>query len=346
MKISIIIPIYNVEKYIERCAISLFNQDYEDIEYIFVNDCSPDKSIEILDEVIQRYPNKETQVKIIHHTEKGGLVAAKKTAFDNSIGNYILYVDAKDWLEVDMISSLIRKADESNADIVACDYFLNRQGFQKYKKELYHEDLKQNFERLLLGAKISPYLWGKLVRRQLYSEEMFFIKRDNFANDWYINIRLFSEAKVISSVSKGLYHHWSKSPKHEFSRDISTLSLKEGIDAILDFIEKKDTHYLNLFKVGCFRFLFDTLSVEGLDVGRVVKKIFPKEKYYDIINSIPDWGYLKKITSYLYFWKLGIIAQPLFNSLEQIQSFTVRLKGLFRREREREREITFNLTAH
>ena len=79
MKVSILVPIYGVEKYIEQCAISLFSQTYEDVEYIFVNDCTPDNSISILEKVLANYPERKSQTKIINHPENRGLGAGRKT---------------------------------------------------------------------------------------------------------------------------------------------------------------------------------------------------------------------------------------------------------------------------
>ena len=75
--ISILIPVYNVEKFIERCARSVFEQTYENLEYVFVDDCSPDKSIQILERVLAEYPKREKQTKIIHHDKNRGVAAAR-----------------------------------------------------------------------------------------------------------------------------------------------------------------------------------------------------------------------------------------------------------------------------
>ena len=77
-QVSILVPIFNVEKYIERCAISLFEQTYKEIEYIFVDDCSPDDSVKILEKIIERYPQRREHIRIIHHKKNRGLAAARK----------------------------------------------------------------------------------------------------------------------------------------------------------------------------------------------------------------------------------------------------------------------------
>lgn len=109
-KISVIIPVYGVERYIEQCACSLFEQTMQDgIEFIFVDDCSPDKSIEILENVLREYPHREQQVKIIRHTENQGLGGARKTGMEYATGEYIIHCDSDDWVEPECMKRFIEK---------------------------------------------------------------------------------------------------------------------------------------------------------------------------------------------------------------------------------------------
>lgn len=110
-KVSVIIPVYGVERYIEQCARSLFSQTMRDgIEYIFVDDCSPDKSIEILEDILREYPHREPQVKIIRHTENQGIGGTRRTGVKNATGEYIIHCDSDDWVEPDMYEMLYGKA--------------------------------------------------------------------------------------------------------------------------------------------------------------------------------------------------------------------------------------------
>ena len=103
MKVSVLVPVYGVEKYIERCARSLFEQTYSDLEYVFVNDCTPDQSIEILKKVMAEYPQRKNAVKIVNHAKNRGLAAARNTAYDNATGDFVTIVDSDDWLEWDAL---------------------------------------------------------------------------------------------------------------------------------------------------------------------------------------------------------------------------------------------------
>ena len=98
-KVSVIIPVYGVEKYIERCAISLFEQTLDSIEYIFINDCTPDKSIDILKGIIAKYPKRAPHVRILNMLRNSGQAAVRITGLKNTKGNYIAHCDSDDWVD-------------------------------------------------------------------------------------------------------------------------------------------------------------------------------------------------------------------------------------------------------
>ena len=101
-KVSVIIPVYNVEKYIERCARSLLEQSLKDIEYIFVDDCSPDNSITMLENILKEYPERQPLVKILFHEPNRGLAYTRQEGVDAAKGEYIIHCDSDDWVEPEM----------------------------------------------------------------------------------------------------------------------------------------------------------------------------------------------------------------------------------------------------
>ena len=117
-----LIPIFGVEKFIERCAVSLFEQTYPNIEYIFVNDCTKDKSIDILKEVVERYPTRNPQVRIIEHEKKTGLAGARNTAVAAATGEFLMHVDSDDYVDKEIVSKSVSRQLETNADIVVIDF--------------------------------------------------------------------------------------------------------------------------------------------------------------------------------------------------------------------------------
>ncbi|MBD5421701.1 MAG: glycosyltransferase family 2 protein, partial [Bacteroides sp.] len=133
--ISVIVPVYGVEKYIERCVRSLFSQTMtEGVEFIFINDCTKDRSIELLTGIISEYPQLSPQVKIIHHPRNRGLAVARQTGLDAAQGEYILHLDSDDYFESDMLEMMYETAMANNSDVVVSDFFWS------YKKvDVYQE---------------------------------------------------------------------------------------------------------------------------------------------------------------------------------------------------------------
>lgn len=132
MKVSILIPVYGVEKYIERCARSIFDQTYQNLDIVFVDDCTPDKRIEILRRVLDDYPERKAQTRIIRHEHNRGLAAARNTAVAAATGTFLTHVDSDDWLELDAVEELVKKQVETGAEIVTGEVYINEQQIDEH----------------------------------------------------------------------------------------------------------------------------------------------------------------------------------------------------------------------
>jgi len=167
--ISIIVPVYNVEKTIERCARSLFEQSFNDIEYIFVNDCTTDSSIQILKKVLNDFPKRKNQITILDHQLNRGVAAARNTGLDKARGDYVIQIDSDDWVEKTMIEELYNTAVKNNSDFVWSDFYV---GFYNDKNKLVYrkQDVPQNpascIKEILTGS-FHAGLWNKLMKRDI-----------------------------------------------------------------------------------------------------------------------------------------------------------------------------------
>ena len=123
--ISVIVPVYKVENYIAECATSLFTQTYSNIEYIFVNDGSPDASLSVLNKLIEEKFFSLRDRIVIVNKENEGLPMTRKVGLQYAKGEYILHVDSDDWLETNAIEILVRRALETNADLYILIYMMN-----------------------------------------------------------------------------------------------------------------------------------------------------------------------------------------------------------------------------
>ena len=158
-KISIIVPIYNVEKFLPRCLDSLLAQTFPDFELLLIDDGSKDRSGDICD----KYALKDQRIRVFHK-ENGGVASARQLGVDEARGEYSIHADGDDWVEPDMLQCFYDKAKETNADIVIADYYLqinNQQIYklQKMKSNNPIEVLKDILEDRVFGA-----LWHKLIK--------------------------------------------------------------------------------------------------------------------------------------------------------------------------------------
>ena len=168
-KVSVIIPIYGVEKYIERCARSLFEQTLDDIEYLFIDDVTPDKSIDILKQVLVEYPFRKKQVVIHRMDTNSGQAAVRKWGIQNATGDFVIHCDSDDWIDVDMYRVMYEKAIREEADVVVCDFNYTDGISYKRKVKACFSDSCDEFVLDMLYQKISWAVWNKLIRKELCS---------------------------------------------------------------------------------------------------------------------------------------------------------------------------------
>lgn len=206
MKISAIIPVYKVEKFIERCVVSLMEQTFCDIEYIFVDDASTDNSIEILQTVVMRYPHRLPNVKIITHEKNMGLPAARNTGLAVARGEYVFHCDSDDYIESDMLELLYCKAKEHDADVVWSDYFIT---FDKKKKVISQPyfNTPQDAVRGMLRGMMKYNVWNKLCRRSLYEDNNIKFPEGRSMGEDLTMIMVFLHARKCAYVNKPLYNY-------------------------------------------------------------------------------------------------------------------------------------------
>ena len=167
--VTIIIPVYNVSKYIARCASSLFEQSYQNIEYVFVDDCSPDDSISILMSVLKRYPKRKDRVNVVKNATNCGIAAVRNIGVKHCHGSFLMYVDSDDWLDTDVVEKCVGKQLEEEADIIVFDRKIYKNdGVHIYRaKEV---TTAQAMAEQMLARKREISIWGMLIRTSLYRD--------------------------------------------------------------------------------------------------------------------------------------------------------------------------------
>lgn len=208
IKVSVIIPIYNVELYIEACVRSLMNQTLKSgIEFIFVNDGSTDDSINILTTTLSEYPTRKKQVTILHQQNKG-LAAAREFGVTNSRGEYIIHCDSDDWVDENMYEILYNYAKSNDAEIVYCD-IISEGKHSYYRTQQLDILTSESILGSIAGSKntiIHGSVCNKLIKARLY-QNLRFSTGINYCEDVYMLFQVFKEHRKIVHVPRGLYHY-------------------------------------------------------------------------------------------------------------------------------------------
>lgn len=203
MKVSVIVPVYGVEAWIERCAHSLLSQTWEDLEVIFVNDGTTDRSMEILSEVVKQYPSRDVQ---ILHQSNAGLPQARLAGLRKATGEYVLHMDSDDWAAPEMIEALAKAAAETGSDMVYCDAVEDRpQGRIRPIHNHTYADCP-SYARAMVDFRVNSYLWNKLIRRSLYAEDLFY-PTISMHEDMVLLSQILPRGGRCTRVPRAMYHY-------------------------------------------------------------------------------------------------------------------------------------------
>ena len=207
MKLSVIIPVYGVAGFVERCAESLMSQSMrEGVEFLFVDDATPDDSIALVRKVVECHPERAAQVRILTHEANQGLPAARNTGLRAATGRYILHCDADDYAEPTMLEELYSAAEAADADVVWCDWYLTFEQSERYMAMPAIATADEAL-RAMLGGRMKYNVWNKLVRRSLYEESGIEFPAGHGMGEDMTMIRLMANARRVAYVHRALYHY-------------------------------------------------------------------------------------------------------------------------------------------
>lgn len=207
MNISIIVPVYNVEKYIERCLRSIMNQTHtEGVECILINDCTPDNSIKIAEKLIHEYKG-NISFRIISHEQNRGIATVRNTGIKEAQGTYIQYIDSDDYIDSNMLYEMYNEAIKTDADIVITDYYdtfrqKEIRNVQKIPSDV-HEILSH-----LLQHQISWSIRNKLYKKEIFIRNNIVLPENIFyGEDLLLNVFVLHYTKKVSYIPKAYYHY-------------------------------------------------------------------------------------------------------------------------------------------
>lgn len=207
--ISVVVPIYNVEKYIENCIKSIINQTYDNLEIILVDDGSKDNCGKICDE----YATKDNRIKVMHK-ENGGLSDARNCGLEISNGKYVIFIDSDDWIEKNMIELLYSNIIKANADISICEFVEEDEQGKVVSQKIYDNetvvfDSEGAIKDLIIQKTLTNHAWNKLYSKKIFNNVRY--PKGQLMEDISTTYKLFENSKKIIYQNTALYHYLQRS---------------------------------------------------------------------------------------------------------------------------------------
>ena len=242
IKVSILVPFYKVEKYVGRCVESLFTQTYKNIEYVFVNDCSPDKSMEIINGMIDKY-DVSSQCKIISHDKNLGICQSRNDCLDNATGDYILFIDSDDYIDQDMVELLVEAAQKGNADVSGCGYTEEYDDRSINIPQMYTNDYYEMLKAITVLT-IKGVMWKLLIKRSVIeANHIRFMPEKNMVDDYLFCCQVFYYSSRFTGVNKCMYHYIQFNPNNYSQRTIFNINHQaEAIRETEKFYKEKGVY--------------------------------------------------------------------------------------------------------
>lgn len=272
-KISVIVPVYGVEKYISKCLNSLVNQTLNDIEIIVVNDGTKDNSQKIIDEYVKKYPDKvKSFIK-----ENGGQGSARNYGLKQANGEYIGYVDSDDYVELDMYEKLYNKAINDNLDIAICGNYNVSEDYKNKKVDLEFIKYEDNKINALLGKKA---VWNKIYKKSIVEKLEF--RSKVWYEDFDFSIKAICSAKKIGYVNEPLYNYLLR--EGSTMNNSNVVRNLEILDAFNEIV--KDKKYKGYYDI------IEFLAIDHIYISTIVRVINAKaddKVKRETINKLIDY---------------------------------------------------------
>ena len=291
-KVSVIVPVFNTEKYLRRCLDSLVNQTLKDIEIIVVNDCSTDNSRKILDYYEEKY---KSILKVFHNESNRGIGYSRNLGMEKAEGEYLCFLDSDDWVKLDMYEKMYKKAKLESLDLVICNYdkkkMDNDGNFSKIENDYvipeYSVTCLKSTPELLLTVNMGPT--NKLYKKTLLKNIRFPI--DLKYEDMIVIVKSLANSKRIGFVKESLVYYLVHSKSETTVMDKRVFDIFKITDLALEFLKKqkyysKISEYVEAFVI---RNIFRYTLQQKNQKSRALRRKFIDEAFNYLDNNFPKW---------------------------------------------------------
>ena len=271
MKVSVIVPVYNTEKYLEKCLDSLVNQTLKDIEIIVINDGSPDNSQKIIDKYKKEYKNIKAYKK-----ENGGISDTRNYGIEKATGDYIAFIDSDDYVSLDMYEKMYNKAVSGNFDIVVCDLnyvYENSDEIKRVSSKIEHDTT--DIKKVMINN--YPAVWNKIFKRKLIKDIKF--KKGVWFEDVEFLYKVYPYTKSIGVVKEAYNQYLQRKGSITKSVDPRIYNYIDNWNGLIDYYKDNDLYdkYKLELEYSYIRYIYATFIKQATS--------FDKEEYKNAVNK-------------------------------------------------------------
>ena len=277
-KLSIIVPVYGVEKYIDKCLNSLVKQSLKEIEIIVVNDGTKDNSQKIIDKYVKKYPDKiKSYIK-----ENGGQGSARNYGLKKASGEYIGYVDSDDFVEKDMYKKLYNKAKENNYDIVVCGNYNVSEDYQNKNIDAFINNYNTDLENIFFGKMA---VWNKIYKRDILIKNKLEFKEKVWYEDLAFTLKAIMNSNTFAFIDEPLYDYLIREGSTMNNSNVKrNLEILDAFNDILSYIQhnKKEEYFSKI----------EFLAIDHIYISaivRVLKAEADDKVKRETINKLIDY---------------------------------------------------------
>ena len=281
-KVSIIVPFYNVERYIEKCLETLVNQTLEDIEIILVNDGSKDKSIEIVNKFLEKYPEKL----VYFEKENGGLSDARNYAIPYAKGEYIAFLDSDDYVEKDMYEKMYQLANEENSDMVECDFYWEYPEKTKIDTGAIYNGKKEMLEKVRVVA------WNKLIKREILEKAKIEFPKGYRYEDVEFTYKLIPFLEKVSFLKKPCIHYIQRENSISNSQNERTKEIFDVLDHVISYYKEKGIYdeYKDQIEYVYARYLLCSSLLRMVKIeDKKIREELLNKTWINLNEKFPNW---------------------------------------------------------
>jgi len=316
-RVSIIVLAYNIERYIRRCLDSLFNQTLSDIEIVVVEDHSTDNTPAILEE----YASRDSRVKIVRHQENSGILWGRKTGVEASTGDYIMFVDGDDEVDLKICEKLYEAAVSREADLVVCGYLTYMRDGSVVPKScrLSFGSDSEGFVKSLLTSEMPVSLLWRIFKKDIWKDKLYSYERHhNYADDFLLSFQLSEHIHKAVCIDDKLYHYYIN-PTSMSVRRLDSRAVDNNMQALskmLDVVSRLVPEYLDMAKSNVVKLCMGLIR-KGYSRSLVMEKAGSKGlSGLFSFSSLRDLFGFRKAFYYLLTFRSGLAASVIVRLLD------------------------------